>query len=467
MDHNKKVVELPLEDVLPNRFQPRIKFNEESIIELSESIKEHGVIQPIVVRPVGDKYEIIAGERRYKASTMAGLTTIPALITNFNDKESAEVALIENVQRKDLTPIEEAISYKKILDMGYLTQEKLADKLGKKQSTVANKLRLLNLDEEVQEALLEDKISERHARSLLKLENPDDQRTILNRIIDERLTVRKTDEEINNMLNGTYKGVVNSNVIENEHHQEPVKTEEPFDFSKLEFLNQSEEKPEVVIEQKEELSIPKFEDLFINNIDSEEVEEKSIIQSEGENPFYKIFKDKLEDSDEDVVAEVEVETAENTNNDDNNQSSDLFEAPTPFVFEDLFVNDSVNVAENLFEEETDAIEYIDDFEEKVNNIEINNIVENEQPEESSNSEEPFDFSKLDFLNTNNVEQDNSKEDEVKTDITGTNTYVTSDIKTVINTIHNCAETIKKYGFQVEIDEIELKDEYRVAFTIKK
>ena len=142
MDHNRKVVELPLDDILPNRFQPRIKFNEDSIIELSESIKEHGVIQPIVVRPVGDKYEIIAGERRYKASCMAGLEKIPALITDLNDKDSAEVALIENVQRKDLTPIEEAISYKKILDMGYLTQEKLAEKLGKKQSTVANKLRL-------------------------------------------------------------------------------------------------------------------------------------------------------------------------------------------------------------------------------------------------------------------------------------------------------------------------------------
>ena len=159
MEFEKKVVELDVNDVLPNRFQPRIKFNEDSINELCESIKEHGVIQPIVVRSMGDKYEIIAGERRYKASLLAGKRTIPAVITNLNDKDSAEVALIENVQRKDLTPIEEAISYKKILDMGYLTQEELAVKLGKTQSTVANKLRLLNLDEEVQEAVLEEKIS--------------------------------------------------------------------------------------------------------------------------------------------------------------------------------------------------------------------------------------------------------------------------------------------------------------------
>lgn len=202
MEFEKKVVELDVNDVLPNRFQPRIKFNEDSINELSESIKEHGVIQPIVVRSMGDKYEIIAGERRYKASLLAGKRTIPAVITNLNDKDSAEVALIENVQRKDLTPIEEAISYKKILDMGYLTQEELAVKLGKTQSTVANKLRLLNLDEEVQEAVLEEKISERHARSLLKLSDVNEQRKMLNKIIENRLTVRKTDEEIAKVLNG-------------------------------------------------------------------------------------------------------------------------------------------------------------------------------------------------------------------------------------------------------------------------
>ena len=195
MEEERKVVILNIDDILPNRFQPRIQFNEQAINELAESIKLHGVIQPIVVRKISDKYEIIAGERRYKASVMAGKTTIPAIVTTLDDKNSAEVALIENVQRQDLTPIEEAISYKKILDMGYINQEELGAKLGKKQSTIANKLRLLNLSEEVQEALMENKISERHARSLLKL-NENDQITMLNRIVNERLTVRKTDEEI-------------------------------------------------------------------------------------------------------------------------------------------------------------------------------------------------------------------------------------------------------------------------------
>ena len=149
MENEKKVVELDLDDILPNRFQPRIKFDEGKINELAESIKEHGVIQPIIVRPIGDKYEIIAGERRYKASVIAGKSTIPAIITDLNDRESAEIALIENVQREDLSPIEEAISYRKILNMG-LTQEQLADKLDRNQSTISNKLRLLNLEEDVQ-----------------------------------------------------------------------------------------------------------------------------------------------------------------------------------------------------------------------------------------------------------------------------------------------------------------------------
>lgn len=196
----KEVLILNLDDVLPNRFQPRINFDEQAIMELTESIKEHGVIQPIVVRRVADKYEIIAGERRYKASVLAGKKSIPAILADLNDRDSAEVALIENVQRQDLTPIEEAISYKKILDMGYLNQVDLANKLGKKQSTIANKLRLLNLCDEVQEALLKEKISERHARSLLKLDK-EQQKIMLSKIISERLTVRKTDEEIEKMLN--------------------------------------------------------------------------------------------------------------------------------------------------------------------------------------------------------------------------------------------------------------------------
>ena len=211
MDTKKKIVELDLNDILPNRFQPRITFDEAGLLELTESIKTHGVIQPIIVRKLGDKFEIIAGERRFKASNLANLKTIPAIITDFNDKQSSEIALIENVQRRDLTPIEEAISYKRILDMNYMTQDELAKKLGKTQSTIANKLRLLNLTDDVQDALLEGKISERHARSLLRVKNGNQQKELLKRIIDERLTVRRTDEEIDNMFKNNENQEVNLN----------------------------------------------------------------------------------------------------------------------------------------------------------------------------------------------------------------------------------------------------------------
>lgn len=196
MYESGKLAVINIDDIFPNRFQPRLKFDEEKLSELSDSIRKYGVIQPIVVRPVNGKYEIIAGERRYKASMMAGRTTIPAVIVNLSDRDSEEIALLENIQRQQLSPIEEAVSYKRILDMGYITQDELAKKLGKAQSTIANKVRLLNLDDEVQEALLENKISERHARSLLRLSDKADQIKMLHRIINERLTVKMTDNEI-------------------------------------------------------------------------------------------------------------------------------------------------------------------------------------------------------------------------------------------------------------------------------
>ena len=193
---NKEIVQISVEDIIPNRFQPRLTFDVEALNELANSIKEHGIIQPLVVRKLQDKYEIIAGERRYKAAVLNGMIKVPCIVMNLNDNESAEVAVIENIQRKEMTPLEEAKSYKKILDKGYLTQEELARKMGKSQSNIANKLRLLNLDDVVQEAILNGKISERHARSLLKVESKQEQRNILSEIIEKRLTVRQTDELI-------------------------------------------------------------------------------------------------------------------------------------------------------------------------------------------------------------------------------------------------------------------------------
>ena len=196
MNTESQILNVPIEDIIPNRFQPRLNFDEEGLKELAASIKEHGIIQPLVLRRLGDKYEIIAGERRYKASKIAGLTTIPAIISTMTDQQSAEVAIVENIQRKDLTAIEEAKSYKALLDKGYLTQDELAKKMGISQSAISNKMRLLSLDESVQNALMEGKISERHARSLLKLPNHEEQAKWVQTIIDERLTVQNLEKRL-------------------------------------------------------------------------------------------------------------------------------------------------------------------------------------------------------------------------------------------------------------------------------
>ncbi len=193
-----EIVYLYLDDIIPNRFQPREVFDDKALKELAVSIREHGVIQPIIVRKIGTKYEIIAGERRYKASTMVGLTKIPAIVKNLDDKESSKVALIENLQRKDLTPIEEARTYQKILDIDNMTQEDLAKTMGKSQSAVSNKLRLLTLSSKIQDALLNEKISERHARSLLNVEDEAERDRLTDMIIDKHLSVKELEDIIKN-----------------------------------------------------------------------------------------------------------------------------------------------------------------------------------------------------------------------------------------------------------------------------
>ena len=201
-----EVVYLYLDDIIPNRFQPREVFDEKALKELAVSIKEHGVIQPIIVRRANNKYEIIAGERRYKASALAGATKIPAIVRNLDDKEAAKVALLENLQRKNLNAIEEARTYQKILELDQMTQEELAKTMGKSQSAVANKIRLLSLPMEVQDALLKEKISERHARTLVSIDDSKLQQDLLKKIISEKMSVRKLEEEIKTLKENDKKG---------------------------------------------------------------------------------------------------------------------------------------------------------------------------------------------------------------------------------------------------------------------
>lgn len=187
-------------DVNPN--QPRLEFEEEYLEELSESIREFGVIQPLIVKRAGrDRFELIAGERRLRAAGMAGLTKVPVVIRDADEQESALIALIENVQRENLSFLEEAMAYKKLIEDHGLTQAQIASRVGKKQSTISNKLRVLTLPEDIREIITKENLSERHARALLRVEDPEARSYILQRIVKNHLNVTQTEKLISDLLN--------------------------------------------------------------------------------------------------------------------------------------------------------------------------------------------------------------------------------------------------------------------------
>lgn len=209
----EEVVKIPIDKIIPNRFQPRTVFDEEKIEELSRTIHTHGVIQPIVIRHFeGERYEIIAGERRYRAMKKLNWTEVPAIVRDLSDKETASIALIENLQREELTAIEEALAYQQLLELHSLTQEALAQRLGKGQSTVANKLRLLKLPQFVQEAILKREITERHARAMISLKDEEVQARLVALIKEYDWNVRQLEEYIQQL---------------NEPKEESVKKEKP------------------------------------------------------------------------------------------------------------------------------------------------------------------------------------------------------------------------------------------------
>lgn len=188
------IVEIPIEDIYPNANQPRTHFDEKALQELAESIKVLGIIQPITVRKDGAKFEIISGERRYRASKMAGLKEIPAYVRLVNDQELLEMALVENIQREDLDAIEVALTYQRLLEEIGLTQEALSQRVGKERSTITNSIRLLKLNPDVQQAIRNGDISAGHGRAILSLENPEDQQALFKQILNNRLSVRQAEE---------------------------------------------------------------------------------------------------------------------------------------------------------------------------------------------------------------------------------------------------------------------------------
>ncbi|WP_127587550.1 nucleoid occlusion protein [Paenibacillus koleovorans] len=192
----EEIKHIPVGEIVSSPYQPRTIFDDERIDELCQTIKTHGVIQPIVVRVRNQKFELIAGERRWRAVKKLGMDTIPAIVREINDSQAASIALIENLQREGLTSIEEAVAYEQLMTIHDLTQESLAQRLGKSQSTIANKIRLLQLPDFVKQVLLERKITERHARALLSLDTEEQQMRVLEDIITKELNVKQTEARV-------------------------------------------------------------------------------------------------------------------------------------------------------------------------------------------------------------------------------------------------------------------------------
>lgn len=210
----KKVVDVPIEYICSNPDQPRKKFDDEELLELSESIKLYGVLQPIIVKKdIKGIYILIAGERRYRAATLAGLKKIPAIIKEFDDKDSAIIALVENVQRQDLSFMEEAYAYKNLMTDFGLTQGEIALKVGKRQSTISNKIRLLGLPKEVRDVLVEEKLTERHARALLKIPEDDIRKQVLEKIVSHGLNVNQSEKLIEEVISKHQEEIRKKNKI--------------------------------------------------------------------------------------------------------------------------------------------------------------------------------------------------------------------------------------------------------------
>ena len=220
-DADNSLVEVKISEIDPNIGQPRKKFDEDELLELAESIKIHGVIQPIIVTKRGKRYEIIAGERRWRASKLAGLTKIPAVIREYTDKEIMEVSLIENIQRQDLNPIEEAVAFKNLIDEYKMEQDDLAERVSKSRSAITNALRLLKLDDKVKAMLAEGLISTGHARALLSVEDKNKQQILATRIFDEKLSVRETEKLV-------------KQILENKESKKEKKSSEKLIYKKLE-----------------------------------------------------------------------------------------------------------------------------------------------------------------------------------------------------------------------------------------
>lgn len=249
----EKVVEKPVEQKIklsliePNREQPRKNFDEEALQELSDSIKQYGIIQPLVVKKNEDYYEIIAGERRWRAAKMAGLKEVPVIIKEYTDQEIVEISLIENIQRENLNPIEEAIAYKRLLDEFHLKQEEVAKRVAKSRTTVTNSLRLLKLDERVQQMVINEELTSGHVRALLSIEDKNAQCEVAKKVFDEKLSVRDTEKLVKLVLSPKVPKVKKELTHAEIYHDMEERMKEIFG-SKVSIQRKSEHKGKIEIE---------------------------------------------------------------------------------------------------------------------------------------------------------------------------------------------------------------------------
>ncbi|MGN0422299.1 MAG: ParB/RepB/Spo0J family partition protein [Lachnospiraceae bacterium] len=210
---------MKINEVEPNREQPRKNFEEDALLELADSIKQFGILQPLIVQKKKDYYEIIAGERRWRAAKLAGVKEIPVIIKKYSDQEIVEISLIENIQRENLNPIEEAMAFKKLLTEFHLKQDEVAERVSKSRTAVTNSMRLLKLSDKVQQMIVDDMISTGHARALLAIDDPEQQYALANKIFDEKLSVRETEKLVKDIKNPKKekpkKEIQNSFVYEN------------------------------------------------------------------------------------------------------------------------------------------------------------------------------------------------------------------------------------------------------------
>lgn len=264
----EKVVEKPVEmkvklsKIEPNKEQPRKNFDEDALIELSESIKQHGVLQPIIVQERKGYYEIIAGERRWRAAKLAGLKEVPVIIKKFTEQEIVEISLIENIQRESLNPIEEAIAYKRLLTEFNLKQDEVAERVSKSRTAVTNSMRLLKLDERVQQMVIDEKLSTGHARPLLAIEDLEMQYQIANKVFDEKLSVREV-EKLVKSLNTPKKEVKKPEVNQAVYDDMSEKLKQIMG-TKVSILPKNNEKGRIEIEYYSSEELERIIDLFMS-----------------------------------------------------------------------------------------------------------------------------------------------------------------------------------------------------------